>query len=142
MQYVWFRVKIYVPLLIYLLYYIFDIIVLSLNWLMLQISEISPFKYKNNVIRRLKFYWVKYKSRRSAVGGRRLHKNQSDFVSLNKTSFGDNSVNIYPFNTKIPPFESSHWDDSNEYKITKIGSSVPEISRKFSNYYIYALCKS
>src|SRR6266545_2245942 len=37
---------------------------------MLQTSEISPFKYKNNVIRRLKFYWLKYKSQRSAVGSR------------------------------------------------------------------------
>src|SRR6266511_238031 len=109
---------------------------------MLQTSKISPFKYKNNVIRRLNFYWIKYKSRRTAVGGRRLHKNQSDFVSLNKTSFGDNSVNIYPFNTKIPPFESSHRDDSNEYKSTKIASCASEISRKFSNYYIYVLCNS
>src|SRR6266511_1265149 len=38
---------------------------------MLQTSEISPFKYKNNVIRRLKFYWLNYKSRRSAVSGQR-----------------------------------------------------------------------
>src|SRR6266536_440721 len=38
---------------------------------MLQTSEISPFIYKNNVIRRLKFYWLNYKSRRSAVSGRR-----------------------------------------------------------------------
>src|SRR6266540_6108464 len=38
---------------------------------MLQTSEISPFIYKNNVIRRLKFYWLNCKSRRSAVGGRR-----------------------------------------------------------------------
>src|SRR6266511_2157514 len=38
---------------------------------MLQTSEISPFKYKNTVIQSLKFYWIKYKSRRSAVGGRR-----------------------------------------------------------------------
>src|SRR6266498_3114329 len=66
----WFRViNIKVPLLIYLLYYIFDIIISSLNRLMLQTSEISPFKYKINVIQRLKFYWIKYKSRRSVVGG-------------------------------------------------------------------------
>src|SRR6266540_3444089 len=39
---------------------------------MLQTSEISPFIYKNNVIRRLKFYWIKYKSQRSAVSDRRL----------------------------------------------------------------------
>src|SRR6266542_2045382 len=38
---------------------------------MLQTSEISPFIYKNNVIRRLKFYWLIYKSRRSAVSGQR-----------------------------------------------------------------------
>src|SRR6266540_4073261 len=38
---------------------------------MLQTSEISPFKYKINVIQRLKFYWIKYKSRQSAVGGQR-----------------------------------------------------------------------
>src|SRR6266542_1212942 len=37
---------------------------------MLQTSKISPFIYKNNVIRRLKFYWIKYKSQRSAVSGR------------------------------------------------------------------------
>src|SRR6266498_1590227 len=36
---------------------------------MLQTSEISPFIYKKYVIRRLKFYWIKDKSRRSAVGG-------------------------------------------------------------------------
>src|SRR6266540_3837932 len=38
---------------------------------MLQTSEISPFIYKNNVIRRLKFYWLNYKSQRSAVSSRR-----------------------------------------------------------------------
>src|SRR6266511_3820175 len=37
---------------------------------MLQKSEISPFIYKNNVIRRLKSYWIKYKSRRLTVGSR------------------------------------------------------------------------
>src|SRR6266540_2572609 len=47
------------------------IIISSFNRLMLQTSEISPFIYKNNVIRRLKFYWLNYKSRRSAVSGRR-----------------------------------------------------------------------
>ena len=36
---------------------------------MLQTSEISPFKYKNDVIQSLKFYWIKYKSQRSAVSG-------------------------------------------------------------------------
>src|SRR6266542_7047353 len=38
---------------------------------MLQTSEISPFIYKNNIIRSLKFYWIKYKSQRSVVSGRR-----------------------------------------------------------------------
>src|SRR6266540_1770511 len=47
------------------------IIISSFNRLMLQTSEISPFIYKNNVIRRLKFYWLNYKSRQSAVGGQR-----------------------------------------------------------------------
>ena len=62
-----------------LLYYIFDIIIWSLHWLqltywptdwlILQTSEISPFKYKINVIQRLLYDWLNLKSWRSAVGG-------------------------------------------------------------------------
>src|SRR6266498_3426888 len=68
---IWFRVKYISSFINSLLYYIFNIIILSPDRLMLQTSKISPFKYKINVIQRLKFYWIKYKSQRSAVSGQR-----------------------------------------------------------------------
>src|SRR6266511_552801 len=47
---------------------------------MLQTSKISPFKYKINVIQRLLYDWLNLKSRRSAVGSRRLYKSRRSAV--------------------------------------------------------------
>src|SRR6266540_3133760 len=114
---------------------------------MLQTSEISPFIYKNNVIQRLKFYWIKYKSQRSAVGGRRsavggyTRTNQILYHLIKLLLVITPSIFIrltHKYHHLNPLIEMI----LNEYKITKIGSSVSEISRKFSNYYIYTLCKS
>ena len=44
--------------------------------------------------------------------------------SLNKSS----SVNIDPFFMILPPFDSSHWDESNELKIVKNESVVFDIA--------------